>query len=126
VAIEQVLINLLENAAKYTPPGTPIEIEARRADGEITVEVADCGPGLPEGEEERVFEKFHRGRAERSRSGVGLGLAICRAIVTAHGGRIRAQNRDGGGVSFTFALPLSGPAPAGALPEIQDKDVDGS
>lgn len=120
VLIEQVLVNLLENAAKYTPEGTPIEIEARRSDGEVTIEVADRGPGLPPGEEERVFEKFHRARTELPAPGVGLGLAICRAIVTAHGGRIWARSREGGGASFTFALPLSGQAPAGGLPEIQE------
>lgn len=121
VLVEQVLVNLLENAAKYSGEGTPIEITAERADGELTIEVADRGPGLPEGEEDRVFEKFHRGRSEPKAPGVGLGLAICRAIVTAHGGRIWARNRPGGGASFTLALPLSGEAPAGGLPEIQEK-----
>jgi two-component system sensor histidine kinase KdpD len=123
VLIEQVLVNLLENAAKYTPAGTPIEIQASRTDGEVEIEVSDRGPGLPEGEETRVFEKFHRARpAEQGEPGVGLGLAICRAIVTAHGGHIRARNREGGGASFTFALPLEGEAPVGGLPEIPEKD----
>jgi two-component system sensor histidine kinase KdpD len=122
VLVEQVLVNLLENAAKYTPEGTPIEIEARPSDGEVLIEVADRGPGLPPGEETRVFEKFHRAHTEMKAPGVGLGLAICRAIVTAHGGRIWAQNREGGGASFTFALPLAGQAPTGALPEIDEKE----
>jgi len=116
VLIEQVLVNLLENAAKYTEDGTQLEIDAERGDGEIRITVADRGPGLPEGEEARVFEKFHRGRAERESTGVGLGLAICRAIVGAHGGRITAKNREGGGVAFTFALPLEGEPPT-VLPD---------
>ncbi len=73
--------------------------------------VADHGPGLPEGAEEQVFEKFYRGETSRGSGGVGLGLAICRGIVEAHGGRIHATNRRGGGAVFTFALPLGGEAP---------------
>jgi two-component system sensor histidine kinase KdpD len=108
--IEQALINLLENAAKYSEG--PIELNATSATGEVVVEVADRGPGIPAGEEERVFEKFHRAVREGGPSGVGLGLAICRAIVAAHGGRIWAQNRSDGGASFRFALPIQGEAPA--------------
>jgi two-component system sensor histidine kinase KdpD len=121
VLVEQVLVNLLENAAKYTPEGALIEIDAEREGGEVRITVADHGPGLGAGEEARVFEKFHRARADRSTPGVGLGLAICRAIVTAHGGRIWAENRPDGGAAFTFALPLEGEAPSKRLPEIQDK-----
>jgi two-component system sensor histidine kinase KdpD len=107
VLIEQVLVNLLENAAKYTPSGSPIELSAWREDDEVRVEVADRGPGFPGGEEERIFDKFYRVRPT-TESGVGLGLAICRAIVEAHGGRIWASNRPGGGASFCFTLPLDG------------------
>ncbi len=122
VLMEQVLVNLLENAAKYTGEGTPLEISAERGDGEVRITVADRGPGLAEGEEERVFEKFHRARTEHAALGAGLGLAICRAIITAHGGRISAQNREGGGVAFTFTLPLEGepPAPLRDLPEQEE------
>ena len=109
VLIEQALINLLENAAKYSEG--PIEIIATLTPEEVVVEVADRGPGIPDGEEDRVFEKFHRAIREGGPSGVGLGLAICRAIVAAHGGRIWAQNRDGGGASFRFALPIQGEPP---------------
>ncbi|HZO15629.1 MAG TPA: ATP-binding protein, partial [Polyangiaceae bacterium] len=125
VLIEQVLINLLENAAKHTRAGTPIEIRALRSRSgeEVIFEVADRGGGLQPGEEERVFEKFHRGRTERRTAGVGLGLTICDAIVRAHGGRIWAENREGGGASFKFALPLDGEAPAFQLPEIEDKSA---
>ena len=109
VLIEQVLINLLENAAKYTPAGTPIEITAAALDGMVRVDVADRGPGFAPGEESRVFEKFYRAPSGATTSGVGLGLTICRGIVMAHGGRIWAENRPGGGAVFRFTLPLSGP-----------------
>lgn len=106
--VEQVLVNLLENIEKYTPPGSTVEISARQAEGELVVEVADSGPGLSPGDEERVFEKFYRGAsaATDGRRGAGLGLAICRAIIAAHGGRIRAENRATGGARFYFSLPL--------------------
>jgi two-component system sensor histidine kinase KdpD len=104
VLVEQLLINLIDNAIKHTPAGTPITILATATDGQVTVEVADRGPGLPPGEEARVFEKFYRAPPESTR-GTGLGLAICRAIVRAHGGRIWAQNLPEGGVAFLFTLP---------------------
>ncbi len=110
--IEQVLINLIENALKYTPPGTPIDISARLGDREVIVEVADRGPGLPGGDEGRIFEKFYRARDQGHAGGAGLGLTICRGIVTAHGGRIWAENRPGGGAAFRFSLPLAGPPPS--------------
>jgi two-component system sensor histidine kinase KdpD len=109
ILIELCLINLLENAAKYG--SDPIEVTARALPGEIVVEVADRGRGIPPGQELQVFEKFHRAVRDRSQGGVGLGLTICRAIVAAHGGRIWAQNRDGGGASFQFALPFEGGPP---------------
>lgn len=111
VLIEQVLANLLENAVKYTPVGTPIEISGMVSGETVVVEVADRGPGLPPDAEERVFEKFYRARAEDAQSGVGLGLTICRAIVEIHGGRIWAENRAGGGASFKFSLPAAGTPP---------------
>jgi len=110
VLVEQVLVNLLDNAAKYTPRESPIRIMATATDRAVTVEVADRGPGLPRGEEDKVFEKFHRG-VEGGR-GVGLGLAIAQGIVKAHGGRIWAQNLPEGGVAFLFTLPLAGTPPA--------------
>jgi two-component system sensor histidine kinase KdpD len=111
VLIEQVFINLLENAVKYTPPGTPIEISATAVEGAVRVDVADRGPGLPPGEEGRIFEKFYRAPGTTATSGVGLGLTICRGIITAHGGRIWAENRPGGGAVFHFTLPLAGAPP---------------
>ena len=104
ILVEQALVNLLENAAKYTDPPGAVEISARAEKGSIVVEVADEGPGLPPGAEERVFEKFYR--AGSARRGFGLGLPICRAIATAHGGDIRAERREPRGTRFRFTLPL--------------------
>jgi two-component system sensor histidine kinase KdpD len=104
--IGQVLMNLLENAVKYTPPGTPLELSATVLIFEVMVELADRGPGIPPGEEERIFEKFVRSRA--TGGGVGLGLTICRTIVAAHDGTIWAENRPGGGAVFRFTLPIGG------------------
>jgi two-component system, OmpR family, sensor histidine kinase KdpD len=105
VLIEQVLVNLLDNVVKYTPPDSPIVIVATATDEAVTIEVADRGPGLPPGEEQRIFEKFYLLPSDTER-GAGLGLAICRGIVEAHGGHIWAQNLPGGGVAFLFTLPL--------------------
>jgi two-component system sensor histidine kinase KdpD len=110
---EQVFVNLLDNAAKYTPAGSTIAVSAERGDGEVVVEVSDDGPGLPPGDERRVFEKFFR--RSSGRGGFGLGLAICRSVVEAHGGTIRAENRRPAGVTFRFTIPLGGSPPA--LPE---------
>jgi len=114
VLIEQVLVNLLDNAVKHTPRSSPIRIMATATDQAVTVEIADRGPGLPRGEEDKVFEKFYRGLPGSGR-GVGLGLAISQGIVKAHGGRIWAQNLPEGGVAFLFTLPLAG-APPAAVP----------
>jgi two-component system sensor histidine kinase KdpD len=111
VLIERVLVNLLENATKYTPAGTVIGVTARAETDRLTVEVWDEGPGLPAGREPALFEKFTRGQVESAVPGVGLGLAICRAIIEAHGGTIQAENRAGGGARFTFTLPLETPPP---------------
>jgi two-component system sensor histidine kinase KdpD len=114
--IEKVFFNLLDNAAKYTPEGTPVEIEVRREAQTVLVEVRDHGPGLGEGEEERIFDKFYRGATHGKAPGTGLGLAICQGIVKAHGGRIWAENRPDGGASFKFTIPLDTSAPA-PMPE---------
>lgn len=109
VLLERVLCNLLENAIKYTPPGSPIEISAVASSSQITVRIDDHGPGLPKGREEALFQMFERGRKESAAPGVGLGLAICRAIVEAHGGTIRGETRPGGGARFSFDLPRGTP-----------------
>jgi two-component system sensor histidine kinase KdpD len=116
VMIEQVLINLLENAVRYTPPGSALEIFAEINESSVEIAVADHGPGIPKGQEERLFEKFYQTRHESAQSGVGLGLAICRAIVEVHGGRIVARNRSEGGAEFVFSLPLD-QAPPTVEPE---------
>jgi two-component system, OmpR family, sensor histidine kinase KdpD len=105
VLIEQVLINLIENATKHTAPGTPIAVSVRARDGEVEIEVADHGPGVDKQSAPRVFDKFFRVR-EGEGGGVGLGLTICRGIVSAHAGRIWVEERRGGGASFRFTLPL--------------------
>jgi two-component system sensor histidine kinase KdpD len=107
VMMEQVFINLLDNAAKHTPDGTGIELSAEASDKEMLVRVADHGPGIDEGDRQRVFEKFYRGGAAPRPGGVGLGLAICRTIVEAHGGRISVADAPGGGAVFTIALPIT-------------------
>lgn len=107
----QLLSNLLDNAAKYTPSGTGIHVSAAVDGSFIRVTVDDDGPGLPPGDPARLFDKFQRGNKEGSIAGVGLGLAICRAIVQAHGGLISASNRQGGGARFEFTLPAVEPTP---------------
>jgi two-component system, OmpR family, sensor histidine kinase KdpD len=115
VLLEQVLVNLLENAAKHTPALTAVDIRARAQGQALSIEVADRGPGLPAGDESRIFDKFYRGR-HTAVPGAGLGLAICRGIVNAHGGTLLAANRDGGGAVFRVTLPLLGQPPS-APPE---------
>ncbi len=100
----QVLVNLLDNVAKYTPPGTRVWVSASPDEGFVRVRVEDDGPGLPPGDPARLFDKFQRGAVEGTVVGVGLGLAICRAIVRAHGGQIDAQRRPEGGARFEFTL----------------------
>jgi two-component system sensor histidine kinase KdpD len=115
--LEQLLVNLIENAAKYAPPGSAIEIAARNEGDRLAVTVADRGPGFQPGEEAQVFEKFHRGSAGRSRGGTGLGLAIARAIAEAHGGTITAANRAGGGAVLRVEPPVGGQPPIRREPE---------
>ena len=122
VLIERVLCNLVENAAKYTPGGSRIEIAASRRGAWIDVAVSDDGPGLRPGSEEAIFEKFTRGERESALPGVGLGLAICRAIVEAHGGAIRACASPLGGAGFVFSLPAGTPPALDLLSMEQDDD----
>jgi two-component system, OmpR family, sensor histidine kinase KdpD len=111
VLFEQVLVNLLENASRYTPTGSPLEIAARKDDTLVVIEIRDSGRGFAPGTEERVFEKFFRGD-HGAGSGAGLGLPICRAIVEAHGGIIIAENRTTGGALVRIRLPLGGQMPS--------------
>ncbi len=119
VLLEQVVWNVLENAAKYSPAGSPIWIHARAADGlgdhgGVEIEIRDSGPGFAAGEEQLVWDRFYRGKqaaAAGAIRGAGLGLPICRAIVTAHGGRIEAANHPGGGAVIRLWLPHPEPPP---------------
>jgi two-component system sensor histidine kinase KdpD len=115
--IERVLVNLLENASKYTPPGSRITMAAEVVGDQLSVSVSDNGPGLGAGREEAIFQKFTRGERESATPGVGLGLAICRAIVESHQGKIIGAHRPGGGARFIFTLPLGHPPPAAEEPE---------
>ncbi|MGH7180372.1 MAG: ATP-binding protein, partial [Nitrospiraceae bacterium] len=120
VLMEQVLINLLENALKFTPPSTAIELSATVSDHELDFEVADRGPGMPSGDEQRIFDKFYRAGSARE-GGVGLGLTICRGIIEAHGGKIWAETRPGGGALFRFTLPIEQAQPT-IEPEKAERD----
>jgi K+-sensing histidine kinase KdpD len=104
--IQRVFTSLVANVAKHTPAGTLVTISARAAGDTVEVSVEDDGPGLPKGREEEVFESFARGGKQAVRRGAGLGLAISRAIVSAHGGTIRAEAGRGKGTRFVFTLPL--------------------
>jgi two-component system sensor histidine kinase KdpD len=106
VLIEQVLVNLLDNAAKYSGPDSEISVKVSCNLKEVAIVVADHGPGIPEGDRELVFDKFYRLRTSRQIGGTGLGLTICRAIIEAHGGRIWVSGNPGGGALVTFILPL--------------------
>ena len=115
-----MLINLLENAHKYAGIGATIGIKATPLEEWLEIEVWDNGPGIAAGTEQRIFEKFARGNKESAIPGVGLGLAICRAIIEVHDGRIWAENGPSGGARFRFRLPLE------ALPDMEndmEKDI---
>jgi two-component system sensor histidine kinase KdpD len=124
--IERVLYNLLENAAKYTPADTVVTLSAEVAGDDLLVCVSDTGPGIAAGQEQAIFDKFTRGARESALPGVGLGLAISRAIIDAHRGSIWAANAHGGGARFCFTLPLGTPPAAPAeLADAEDPDSRG-
>jgi two-component system sensor histidine kinase KdpD len=108
VQLDQALTNLLENAAKFSPPGSPITVQAAKWHSEVQVRVSDRGPGVPPEDRERVFEPFARGNGQQPESGTGLGLSIVRAIAAAHGGTVRIGAAPGGGASVVLTLPLEG------------------
>jgi len=112
VLFQQVLLNLIDNAVKYTPEGSPVDISAELAAHEIRLSVEDHGNGVPVGYEAQVFEKFYRHQAESPQSGAGLGLAICKAVIEAHGGLIGVANGFSGGAVFTLSLPKPSPPPS--------------
>lgn len=105
--IVQTLINILDNALKYSSPGSPIEITGQPAGEEVHIEIADHGIGIPAQDLTRVFDKFYRVQCPDNVAGTGLGLSICKGIVEAHGGRIAAENRPGGGTIIKLMLPVA-------------------
>ena len=111
--MEQVIVNLLENALKYTPERTPIHISVWIDANRMGVRVSDKGPGIPLEDFNHLFEKFYRGAQSVKKGGAGLGLAICKGIVQIHGGTIRAANQTTGGAVFEFYLPLNHPGREG-------------
>ena len=118
VLLQQVLVNLLDNADKYSPPGLPIAVEVDARPRRLSISVADRGPGIPAEFHQKVFDKFFRIHDESAQSGVGLGLSICRSVVEAHCGEIRATDRDGGGALFQIRLPLLESPPSIDLEEL--------
>ena len=110
ILAELLLVNLVDNAVRHTPPGTAIELAASCGAGTVTLTVRDHGGGLPPGDPDRLFEPFVRGAIVRS-AGSGLGLAICRGIARAHGGDVVARSPEGGGAAFVITLPTGGPPP---------------
>jgi two-component system sensor histidine kinase KdpD len=112
VLLGQVIINLVENACKFSPAGLPIEIKGWATERSVTLSVTDHGPGIPPGQEEHIFEKLVRFPQGEARPGAGLGLAICKGVVQAHGGRIQATNRSSGGAQFMLSLPLGAAPPS--------------
>jgi two-component system, OmpR family, sensor histidine kinase KdpD len=107
VQIDQVMTNLIENAIRHTPAGSPVEVTARVNEAQMVVSVADRGPGIPTFERQRIFDKFYRIEGSLGHTnGLGLGLAICRGVIEAHGGAIWVQARENGGAEFCFTLPL--------------------
>jgi len=109
VLMIQALVSIVDNAVRYTPPGTAIEVRAWWEDGAVRIQIADRGPGVPPNEVRRIFDKFHRIRRPGDAGGVGLGLTIAAGIVELHGGGIVAENRPGGGLAVTVVLPPTAP-----------------
>ncbi len=121
--VRRVLRHLIENAVKYSPPGSPLRVAARVEGGRLLVSVEDFGPGIEEFEKPLIFRKFYRGRRQRDRiSGTGMGLAIVKAILDAHGGGIDVQSRPGKGAQFTFWLPIEASQPNDSVPPEKPRD----
>ena len=105
--IDELVYNLVENAVKYTPARSPIELHIESEDAAARIDIVDHGPGIPQAKRHRIFDRFEQGQAPSDRSrGIGLGLAICRGIAEAHGGVLRVDDTPGGGATFSLYLPL--------------------
>jgi two-component system OmpR family sensor kinase len=115
--LAQAVVNLVDNAIKYTSPGDRIEVRAREASGGVALEVADTGPGVPEPDLPHIWEELYRSPGARSVPGSGLGLALVRAVVERHGGTVEAQSWVGHGTVVRILLPSAGPSEAGAVPD---------
>lgn len=124
VLMVQVLVNLLDNALKYSPPGAPIDVRASVSDSTLTIAVMDRGYGVPKEDLERIFDKFYRVHRPAGVSGTGLGLAICKGIVEAHSGRIWARNRPGGGTIVTVSLPYERPTASTESGQLHGSSTD--
>jgi two-component system sensor histidine kinase KdpD len=124
VEVQQVFVNLLDNAIKYSPDGSPIRIEARSTGQEIEVRVSNSGEGIPPADLERVFQRFYRVRSGREHAihGTGLGLAICKGIIEAHGGRIRAESDPGRQTTIVFTLPMTAQPPSVTLEQVRQSE----
>jgi two-component system sensor histidine kinase KdpD len=123
VLLEQVIINLVDNALKYSPLGSLIEIRVRPVEEGLKVSVSDRGVGISAEDLPHIFDKFYRAHQRlRNIPGTGLGLSICKGIVEVHGGAIQAENRDGGGAIFSFVLPLKSSGDKAVQPEGEDTD----
>jgi two-component system sensor histidine kinase KdpD len=106
ILISRVLVNVIDNAIKYSPPEAPIEIHAQAANNYMEIAVADRGPGIPKEDLTRIFDKFYRVQRPDNVTGTGLGLAISKGIIEAHGGFMAAENRPDGGAIIMLALPI--------------------
>ena len=106
--LERILLNLLTNAEKYSAPGTPIRIQVRQLETEMSISVIDQGRGIHPDDLPHLFDRFYRAKGERRVEGIGLGLYISKLLVEAHGGRIRVESEVGKGSTFTFTLPIAG------------------
>jgi signal transduction histidine kinase len=105
--VEQILSNLVNNAVKFAPPGSVIEVELDQIDEYIQISVADTGPGVPPDEQEHIFDKFYSANKDKALAGAGLGLFICRELIRLHGGQIWVEDRPNGGSRFCFTLPIT-------------------
>jgi signal transduction histidine kinase len=120
--LQQIILNLLTNASKYSPEGSKISLRGKQENDSLVVQVADTGPGIPREDQKRIFKPYQRYNSGReSLSGLGLGLSLCKSLVELHGGKIWMNSKKGSGTTFTFSIPLKGPATDNSDRERLDK-----